>query len=691
MDTTVVNIKREEQLFAQAEQNWNLPVIYEQIAAAKHKLFGEKQLTPLQKTILRGLLCNYSPKQIATCLPSEMHQSLVNITWNLHKCVQELVGIESKTVESYRDIPYWLETAGFKTQVKSDSSSESQLTIIQNTTCKYLPEPKEEVETRSFQRPKQAKVIPQQIPSSQQNISLYIPSNSEDSAIEPKPNSSSLSLIDNRHQIVPAEESLAVVDENDFMPPMSRWTKLGGLFLAGSVAISIALSAFTPYDVSVKAQSTVRPAEGLKLVEATSEGKITEIRVEENQLVRKGDVIAVLDRSRLETRADQLKIAIQQANLQLKQIEAQINAQESRLSAEIEQTNRAIAAAKSQLALRRREHQDRQISSNARVSEAQANLGLAQEELSQAQTELTSAEAELQSARAALNSAQARKERYQSIAASGAISQNLLDEVSLEVEQRQHDVTVRQAAIARQKQEIARRQQAIAAAEARLNNARVGVNPSSAEVEIATENIARERATGRATIASLKREREALIQQRIEIQKQLERERKELAQVKQEARQTTIVASADGILFELKINNPGQTVFSGEEIARIAPSDTSLSLEALIPAQKIGKVKLGQLTQTKISACPYPDYGTLKGVVTKVAPDTTSPLDNNSPSPGAAPAFYKVTIEPESMSLGPKNNQCSLQLGMEGQTDITTKAETVLKFMLRKARLVTDF
>ena len=740
MDTTIVNPNHDEELFPQAAQNWDLPVIYEQIEVAKQELFGEKQLTELQKTILRGLLCDYSPEQIAIVLPQGMHQSLVNITWNLHKCVKYLVGIESKTVESYRDIPRWLAIAGFKFPAQFDARSEqpssSQTTIVQNITRESAQESLPQPESRTSQMPTEVRVTAEEITPnnnntkaqvvpeteseasasstevkvtdaeithnnnnaeghnvvlSRQNTTLYVPPDSDHSEIEPNFTSSALSLLDNQHHIVPAEEALALVDENDFMPPISRWTKLGGIFLAGSVGIAIALSAFTPYSVNVKAQSTLRPAAGLKIVEATTDGKITEIRAEENQVVQKGDVIAILDRSRLDTRSDQLEIDIQKANLQLKQIESQIAAQQNRLLAEIERNNRTISAAKSQLSLRRREYQERQISTSAQVSEAQANLGLAQEELAQAQTELTSAEANFKSAQAALNSAKAKKERYEEIAASGAISQNLLGEVTLDVEQREQDLVVRQAAIDRQKQEISRRNQAIAAAQARLDNVRVAVNPSNAEVEIAAENIAQEQATGKANIANLKQEQEALVQQRIEIQKQLERDRKELEQLKQDTEQTNISASTDGILFQLQIRNPGQTVFSGQEIARIAPSNTALSVEALIPAQEIGKVQPGQQTQTKISACPYPDYGTLKGVVSKVAPDTTNTQSNNSPTPKGGAAFYKVTISPESLTLGTKNNQCTLQLGMEGQTDITTKEETVLKFMLRKAKLLTDF
>jgi multidrug efflux pump subunit AcrA (membrane-fusion protein) len=49
-----------------------------------------------------------------------------------------------------------------------------------------------------------------------------------------------------------------------------------------------------------------------------------------------------------------------------------------------------------------------------------------------------------------------------------------------------------------------------------------------------------------------------------------------------------------------------------------------------------------------------------------------------------------VAITPDNSSLGKENNQCAIQLGMEGQTDIITREETVMKFLLRKTRLTTN-
>jgi hypothetical protein len=53
-------------------------------------------------------------------------------------------------------------------------------------------------------------------------------------------------------------------------------------------------------------------------------------------------------------------------------------------------------------------------------------------------------------------------------------------------------------------------------------------------------------------------------------------------------------------------------------------------------------------------------------------------------------SFYAVTISPDSLFLSQTNKKCSIQLGMEGKADIIANRKTVLKFVLRKARLITD-
>ncbi|WP_019507672.1 HlyD family secretion protein [Pleurocapsa sp. PCC 7319] len=447
---------------------------------------------------------------------------------------------------------------------------------------------------------------------------------------------------------------LPSIQQDEFLPPISRWTRFGGLFIVAVVALAFPVASVTKYRETVKTQALVRPDGELRLAQAATEGQIMQIAVKGNQIVKRGDVIATVDDSQLQNQKSQLQDSIQQLRLQLVQINAQIKALDSQIVAESDRIKGNVDAAMAESDRIQREYQDKQITTQAEVQENESNL---------------------KATEAALSAAQAKLNRYRSAAKEGAISRDQLQEVQLAVHQQQ---------------------QAVAAAKATLTRAQTALNPSDAEVAIATSRIAEAQANGKTSLANLKKEREALIQQKIEINKQLEQDALQLKQVKTDLKQTKITATTDGIISKLNLRNPGQTVRPGEEIAQIAPSNTKLVVQASVPAKDIGKLEKGQIAKMRVSACPYSDYGTLEGKVTAIAPDAAFPETGNNPSTNNTPsqqtgiAFYEVTIEPNNLALGKEDKQCNVQLGMEGQTDIITKEETVLQFLLRKARLTTN-
>ena len=431
-------------------------------------------------------------------------------------------------------------------------------------------------------------------------------------------------------------ETIVPIEANELLPPVSNWTILGGLVTASAIAVAAIMATVVQYNVVVKGDAIVRPAGELRLVQASTEGAIIGIFTKINQPVKKGDIIATLDSSQLQTQKIQMQTSIQQAQLQLTLIEAQINALESQIQAETDKIDRNITSARAEYNHRLRQYQDRQITTVTEAEEAQANLKLAQDELS----------------------------RYQQLVNSGVISEL----------------------------QLAEKQAAYSTAQAKLKGVQTALNPSDAEVKIAGESIARQQATGKATLATLNKERQALIQQKIATNKLLSSDRSSLQRIELDLKKTNIVATADGIIAKLSLRNPGQTVKAGEEIAQIVPSNSAMEIKAQISPQDISKVRLEQPVYIRISACPYPDYGTLSGTVSKISPDAFTAAHNNNILPfiSSAKAVYEVTIDPDSLVLSQGSKQCSLQLGMEGRVDIISNKETVWQFILRKARLSTN-
>lgn len=433
---------------------------------------------------------------------------------------------------------------------------------------------------------------------------------------------------------------IPLIRSDEFLPSVSRLTSLGGLFLVFAVGSTIALSSIAKYNVAVRASATVRPAGELRVVQAELEGTVKEIQVQENQSVRRGDIIAYLDDTKLQIQKSQLHGSIQQSQLQIEQIEAQIRLLNAQIAAESRSIDGAIAAAQADTRRNQREYEERQLTTQADFAEAQA----------------------------ALEYAQTEKERYQRLVGVGAIS---------ELQVREKETAVRTA-------------------EARLERTQAALNPTNASVDAAEEQVSQQIARGESTIAQLQKERESLAQRQAEIQTQLIQNQTQLEQTERDLAGSVIRATTDGIVFKLTLSNPSQVVRPGDSVAQIAPNNAPLVVKASVANQDIDKVEIGQTAKVRIDACPYPDYGILQGMVTAVAPDVDTQTDRttssttSSQSGGSGDRSFEVTIQPDSPSLIRRNRECQIQSGMQASASIISREETFLQFVLRKARLLTD-
>jgi HlyD family secretion protein len=457
------------------------------------------------------------------------------------------------------------------------------------------------------------------------------------------------------------QKLLPSVGTEDFLPPISRWTSLAGIFLVTNVGAAIALSSYIKYNVTVKAPATVRPTGEIRLVQPSMEGTIKSIFVKTNQIVKKGDIIALLDDTELHIKNNQLQGNIQEGNLQQAQIDAQIKALDTQIEAEKRVIERTVASAKADLARNQHDYQEQRIKAQSEVLAAEANLQKSEVGWQKAKTDLVFAIKE--------------QDRFKQLVKEGVIAQRQFDEKQLIVLQTKAAVQAEQKAV-----EIAK---------ANLQTAKAGLNPSGAIVAIAQERIAQETAKGEAGVAAFIREKKALIQRQIEMRNQIRQSQKEVEKNNLQRKNSVIRATSNGVVLKLNLRNPGQVVNPSEAIAEIVPQNAPLVIKAMVPAAEIKKVAVGQTVQLRVDACPYPDYGTLKGVVGALSPDAITSQSNNT---GTIPSvsYFEATIKPERLSFGNQNRKCLIQPGMDAKADIISKEETALQFMLRRARLISD-
>ena len=103
-----------EEEFIEAKNHWELEKLYVDLASAKGKA-----LTPVEKKFLRGLLCAFSPAEIAKTVYNSSSSSTVRVYLSngLYKYIEEMLGNQmgySVKVKNWSRVTSLLEKAGYK-------------------------------------------------------------------------------------------------------------------------------------------------------------------------------------------------------------------------------------------------------------------------------------------------------------------------------------------------------------------------------------------------------------------------------------------------------------------------------------------------------------------------------------------------------------------------------------------------
>jgi multidrug efflux pump subunit AcrA (membrane-fusion protein) len=534
-------------------------------------------------------------------------------------------------------------------------------------------------------------------------------------------------ILNRENQFVARGEVIATLDNTKVIAQQNQLTNQGK-------QIQLGLAQFDAQIRTIDTQIQAEVARERATI-ASYQSKVTSI--ERNYRDKQLTAISTVQGAQANVNSAQNEL--REAQAQLKSNQADYLSDLAALKAAIVKKNRDRSVGKSGGSIGSK--RDKLQISTASIVEGQANINSARSELQRATAQLKATQADYLSDLAALKSAIVKKNRYQSVATLGALTRNQIEEAELAVEQQQQKVAARkseieaqqqnisklqqqvnvtiaksrdrmeesdlavsqqqqkvrsqQAAIEAQRQNIGKLQQNVNIAIAKLQTAKTQLDPSNAEIAIAKTSIPQEQATTASAIALLNREKQSLIQKKIELQREFDRNWQELAKSKLLIRETRVVATTDGIIAKLNLRNPGQIVKMGEEVAQLLPEHNPLAIEATVSPSEISKIAKGQRVEMKVSACPYPDYGTLGGKVTDISADT-SQTESNAKNPlstvtSNAVSFYRVRVRPDKLMLQQGEKKCPIKLGMEGGAEIVTSQETFLQFFMRKARLAVNF
>lgn len=136
-----------------------------------------------------------------------------------------------------------------------------------------------------------------------------------------------------------------------------------------------------------------------------------------------------------------------------------------------------------------------------------------------------------------------------------------------------------------------------------------------------------------------------------------------------------VLSPVKGTISSVEVTNVEQIVQNGQEIASIVPFDDKLQVKAKVMPKDIAYVIQGLKAKIAFTAYDMSIYGTVDGIVTKVAPSTTQENPND-------PYYYECIIEINTNDLRKEGKKITLQSGMLADVSILGEDRTVLSYVI---------
>jgi adhesin transport system membrane fusion protein len=166
----------------------------------------------------------------------------------------------------------------------------------------------------------------------------------------------------------------------------------------------------------------------------------------------------------------------------------------------------------------------------------------------------------------------------------------------------------------------------------------------------------------------------------------------ELAQVSEVATgrrdaldRTILRAPVRGTIKNVQVTTIGGVVQPGAAVMEIVPFRDVLLVEAKIRPSDVAFIRPGQEATVKLAPYNYLVYGSLRGKVETISPDTLRE-DRKADSE----AFYRVLVSTGQSSLVHKGKALPIIPGMTGTVDILTGRRTVFDYFLRPVLKVEE-
>ena len=387
------------------------------------------------------------------------------------------------------------------------------------------------------------------------------------------------------------------------------------------VLLLVLWACFAQVEEVTRGDGKVIPSRQLQVVQSLDGGVVSEILVQEGQVVEAGQLLLKIDETR--------------ATSGVRESAAQgfaLRARGARLRALAEGTS-FLPPASSNAVEQHIVDEERALFETKR-SELATMLAINQQQLQQRQQELSEMRARKASAERALDLGQQELNRTRPLLATGAVSEVDILRLEREVSRSRGDIDQASA-------QSARVQAAIGEAQRKIQ-----------ETELTFRNDARK------DMADVMGKLNALNEGAVALADKVDK-----SQVKSPVR---------GRVQRVLANTVGGVVQPGKDIVEVVPLDDQLILEAKVQPRDIAFIHPGQDATVKFTAYDFSIYGGLSAKVENISPDTVVDEKGN--------AYYLVRVRTQQASFSEK---LPVIPGMTAEVDILTGRKSVMSYLLK--------
>ncbi|MGE5506559.1 MAG: HlyD family type I secretion periplasmic adaptor subunit [Actinomycetota bacterium] len=137
---------------------------------------------------------------------------------------------------------------------------------------------------------------------------------------------------------------------------------------------------------------------------------------------------------------------------------------------------------------------------------------------------------------------------------------------------------------------------------------------------------------------------------------------------------TVLRAPVEGVVKSIAVATEGGVIQPGQTVLEIVPIEDKLVVEAKLPVQDIGYVRVGQSARVTLASADAAAFGHIDGTVQTVSPDATVTNDGR--------AFYKIRIVTDRNRFESGERIYQLYPGMQVQCGIRIGTRSVAAYLL---------